>query len=186
MARRFITPIGLLARSSNPASGSIGDMYYNSSANKIYAYDGTNWTLAAAQGTQGTTGAQGTQGVQGSNGTQGTQGTLGTQGTQGTTGSAGAQGSTGVQGSQGSQGLQGSVGDDGFIAQPSAPTNTSLLWLDTDEPAVASGVNQIIAGTNITISPTGGTGAVTINSTGGGGGAAGDSDQTILPVQIFS
>ena len=47
-------------------------------------------------------------------------------------------------------------------------------------------VNSIIAGTNITISPTGGTGDVTISATGGGGGAAGDSDQTILPVQIFS
>jgi hypothetical protein len=33
----------------------------------------------------------------------------------------------------------------------------------------AGGVTQIIAGTNITISPTGGTGAVTINSTGGSG-----------------
>ena len=31
------------------------------------------------------------------------------------------------------------------------------------------GVSQIIAGTNVTISPTGGTGAVTINATGGGG-----------------
>ncbi len=34
----------------------------------------------------------------------------------------------------------------------------------------ASGVSQIIAGTNITISPTTGTGAVTINSTGGASG----------------
>ena len=33
-----------------------------------------------------------------------------------------------------------------------------------------SGVSQIIAGTNITISPAGGTGVVTINSSGGGGG----------------
>ncbi len=32
----------------------------------------------------------------------------------------------------------------------------------------SGGVSQIIAGTNITISPVGGTGAVTINSTGGG------------------
>ena len=32
-----------------------------------------------------------------------------------------------------------------------------------------SGVSQIIAGTNVTISPSGGTGAVTINATGGGG-----------------
>jgi hypothetical protein len=33
-----------------------------------------------------------------------------------------------------------------------------------------SGVTQIVAGTNVTISPTGGTGVVTINSTGGSGG----------------
>ena len=37
--------------------------------------------------------------------------------------------------------------------------------------SVNSGVSQIIAGTNVTISPTGGTGAVTINSSGGGGGS---------------
>jgi hypothetical protein len=33
-----------------------------------------------------------------------------------------------------------------------------------------SGVTQIIAGTNVTISPVGGTGAVTVNATGGGSG----------------
>ena len=33
------------------------------------------------------------------------------------------------------------------------------------------GVSQIVAGTNVTISPPGGTGVVTINSTGGGGGS---------------
>ena len=35
--------------------------------------------------------------------------------------------------------------------------------------ALNSGVTQIIAGTNVTISPAGGTGSVTINATGGGG-----------------
>ena len=35
------------------------------------------------------------------------------------------------------------------------------------------GVSQIVAGTNVTISPPGGTGVVTINATGGGGGAGG-------------
>jgi hypothetical protein len=38
--------------------------------------------------------------------------------------------------------------------------------------ALNGGVTQIIAGTNVTISPAGGTGAVTINSTGGGGGGS--------------
>jgi len=37
---------------------------------------------------------------------------------------------------------------------------------------VSSYVTQIIAGTNVSISPTGGTGAVTINASGGGGGVA--------------
>jgi len=32
-----------------------------------------------------------------------------------------------------------------------------------------SGVTQIVAGTNVTISPSGGTGVVTVNSTAGGG-----------------
>lgn len=36
----------------------------------------------------------------------------------------------------------------------------------------ASGVTKIIAGTNVTISPAGGTGAVTINATGGSGGVS--------------
>lgn len=39
----------------------------------------------------------------------------------------------------------------------------------------SGGVNQIIAGTNVTISPSGGTGNVTINATGGGGGSPGGS-----------
>jgi uncharacterized protein YrrD len=37
--------------------------------------------------------------------------------------------------------------------------------------ALNGGVTQIVAGTNVTISPAGGTGVVTINSTGGGGGS---------------
>ncbi len=44
---------------------------------------------------------------------------------------------------------------------------TTASW----SPATG-GVSQIIAGTNVTISPGGGTGVVTINSSGGGGGSA--------------
>ncbi len=43
-------------------------------------------------------------------------------------------------------------------------------WWADSPGVVAGGVTQIIAGTNVTITPTGGTGTVTINSTGGGGG----------------
>ena len=46
--------------------------------------------------------------------------------------------------------------------------------LKTARPATGGGgggVTQIVAGTNVTISPVGGTGIVTINATGGGGGS---------------
>lgn len=78
-----------------------------------------------------------------------------------------------------------SGGGGGFIAQANAPGNNSLLWIDTDEPSVADegGIRQIIAGTNVTISPTGGTGVVTVNATGAGGPS--DDDQNILANQIF-
>jgi hypothetical protein len=41
-----------------------------------------------------------------------------------------------------------------------------------DGSALSNIVTQIIAGTNVTISPVGGTGAVTINASGGGGGSS--------------
>jgi hypothetical protein len=52
------------------------------------------------------------------------------------------------------------------ITITSAATNTLVFSAATGG---GGGVTQIIAGTNITISPTGGTGAVTINSTASGG-----------------
>lgn len=49
----------------------------------------------------------------------------------------------------------------------------------------ASGaVTQIVAGTNITISPIGGTGVVTINSSGGSGSP--ESDQNIIATAMFT
>lgn len=46
--------------------------------------------------------------------------------------------------------------------------------------STSGGVDQIVAGNNITISPAGGTGIVTINSTGGGGGGSVGFEQTFL------
>jgi len=95
--------------------------------------------IQGIQGTQGIQGNQGTQGVQGNQGTTGTQGTQGVQGIQGNQGLQGTQGNQGLQGVlgiQGTQGTQGVLGDKGIVAQISAPTNTDILWLDTDEPAV--------------------------------------------------
>jgi hypothetical protein len=54
------------------------------------------------------------------------------------------------------------------ITITSAATNT-LVFSAATGGGGGGGVTQVIAGTNITISPTGGTGVVTINSTGSGG-----------------
>jgi hypothetical protein len=101
--------------------------------------------IAGPQGPQGIQGPQGSAGAQGAQGVQGAQGSAGVQGPAGPQGSTGPQGNVGAQGSQGPQGIQGATGP-------------------------AGGVTQIVAGTNVTISPTNGLGAVTINSSGGGGG----------------
>jgi len=63
------------------------------------------------------------------------------------------------------------VGTDGTSGQV-LTTNGSGAFSFTTVSGGGSGVSKIIAGTNVTISPTGGTGDVTINSSGGGGAAS--------------
>jgi hypothetical protein len=128
-------------------------------------------------------------GYQGFAGVAGNTGATGTVGNTGATGPTGPTGLTGNTGSTGNTGNTGNTGADSTIAGPTGPTgaqgntgNTGNTG-STGATGAAGGVTQIVAGTNVTISPTGGTGTVTINSSGGG--SAGDSDQTILASQIF-
>lgn len=44
MSRKFLTPIGVLVSTSDPASGSDGDMYFNSSAGELRVYHNGTWT----------------------------------------------------------------------------------------------------------------------------------------------
>lgn len=67
---------------------------------------------------------------------------------------------------------------------------SSGLAVILNKPTIPSGgVTQIVAGTNVTISPVGGTGAVTVNASGGGGGGANNVTQNFsfydskVPVQ---
>jgi hypothetical protein len=116
------------------------------------------------------------QGASGLTGATGITGATGAQGIQGATGITGATGLTGATGAAG-QGVP-VGGTAGQVLSKINSTDYNTQWV-----AQTGGVTQIVAGTNVTISPTGGTGAVTVNSSGGG--SAGDSDQTILPTQIF-
>ena len=69
----------------------------------------------------------------------------------------------------------------GALADSATQPGDNISTLNNDSGYITDpGVSQIVAGTNVTISPVGGTGAVTINASGGGGGALGDlSDVTI-------
>lgn len=69
--------------------------------------------------------------------------------------------------------------------QTTGDTSSKLatdLFVSNAVAAATTGVSQIIAGTNVTISPVGGTGAVTINSSGGGGLSAIANNQLIANI----
>jgi hypothetical protein len=109
-------------------------------------------------GPQGPAGTNGTNGINGLNGF-GVDGIDGEDGLMGPIGLQGSSGINGVNGTNGANGLDGLDGEEGSIWLISPPTVSSG----------SSGVSQIVAGTNVSISPAGGTGIVTINASGGGG-----------------
>lgn len=47
MSRAFLTPIGAVPLSSNPASGTAGDIYYNSGDGTLRYYNGSSWTIVS-------------------------------------------------------------------------------------------------------------------------------------------
>lgn len=81
-------------------------------------------------------------------------------------------------------GAQAQVGPVQYSALPNCPAGALQYTLSTAHIACGSlpsaGVTQIIAGTNVTVSPTGGTGAVTVNASGGGGGNVSITTPTIV------
>lgn len=63
------------------------------------------------------------------------------------------------------------------VATASFVTGSNVIGIvNSASYAANGGVTQIIAGTNVTISPTNGLGTVTINSSGGGGGSSATSN----------
>ena len=78
----------------------------------------------------------------------------------------------------------GNVKFTGYGSGTKTGTATYSLAVDAsgniiEETVSGSGVTSIIAGTNVTISPVGGTGDVTVNASGGGGGVGSTIDYTL-------
>jgi hypothetical protein len=145
--------------SSAPALPQIGDIWIQPD-NSVSFWNGSAWIdsiTVGPTGPQGVTGPTGPQGITGPQGEAGTPGgptgptgptgPLGPTGpiATGPTGPTGPQGPTGPEGGPtgptGPTGPNGATGPTGPIAisqQTSAPTNTDVLWVDTDETAYNS------------------------------------------------
>lgn len=142
-------------------------------------------------GVAGPTGATGPAGATGA-GVTGAIGRTGSTGPNGATGASGVVGSTGSNGATGPTGVQGTTGPTGVagvITQPTAPVNTSLLWIDSDDtsateagptgatgPAGSPGGNTGPTGPSGTNGSTGSTGPQ--GSPGGATGATGAQGAT--------
>ena len=145
MSRKSLTPLGLLARSTNPASGSIGDTYYNTTDNKVYTYNGSAWAAVSGSGGSGTytysatapsSPTAGDRWLDSDTGiayTYVNDGSvpawieLSASGFIGTQGDTGAQGTTGLQGTDGAQGTQGLQGTFGPSNSPIQAVSTYTL-----------------------------------------------------------
>ena len=55
MSRKFKVAVGLLATGSDPASGSTGDLYFNTDVKDLKAYDGASWVEVGSRSVDGGT-----------------------------------------------------------------------------------------------------------------------------------
>lgn len=47
MSRKFLTPPTLPTGTSNPASGTVGDLFFRTDTGKIYVYTASGWVIAS-------------------------------------------------------------------------------------------------------------------------------------------
>ena len=127
--------------------------------------------VAGATGVTGATGISGYSGRTGATGANGQTGATGLSGRSGFSGNTGATGAAGAAGAAGLSGFSGAAGSAGNTGATGAAGAAGLSGFSGFSGA-AGGVVQLVAGTNVTLSPTNGLGTVTINATGGGGGGA--------------
>jgi hypothetical protein len=50
MSKKFLSPINLPQGATNPATGIMGDTFYNTTDKKQYIHDGTSWVASGGSG----------------------------------------------------------------------------------------------------------------------------------------
>lgn len=63
MAKKFLTPIGLHVSPIDPATGSEGEIYFNSQTNKLRIFFDGAWNTIEGEGGGGGAGSEGIVGV---------------------------------------------------------------------------------------------------------------------------
>lgn len=152
--------------------GPIGPQGISGVSGGIGATGPTGAGNTGATGNTGSTGQTGSTGANGNTGSTGSTGNTGPTGITGPTGPIGFTGSTGPTGSTGvtgQTGPTGSTGAQGIVSQTTAPSDTSLLWVDTTTAGVFGQGNTGPTG------PTGATGATGTTGSTGPTGPTGDT-----------
>lgn len=143
MSRKFKVPLNLVGLTSDPGSATNGDLYFNTSSNKVRYYTQNTWQdLGAAAGgatveVSTTIPATATEGklwydnddahLYVYDGTYWVEVSIGPVGPVGPTGATGATGATGPQGPQGIQGIQGATGATGAGVASGGTTGQYLV-----------------------------------------------------------
>ena len=199
MAKRFLTPINLPSRATDPSSASSGDIYFNTSLDAIKVYYDSTWnpistdTISVSDtppesAVEGQLWYESDSGdlfirysgawIQANAGEAGPTGPTGASGATGPTGSSGAVGPTGAQGITGSQGPTGPTGAASTVVGPTGPAGVSGPTGPTGAASTVTGPtgptgSQGIQGAQGVIGPTGSQGIQGIQGVQGPTGAQG-------------
>jgi hypothetical protein len=139
LSKKFLTSLNLLGKATDPATGTAGDLYYNTVLQTVKVYTGTEWTVISGGG-----GGSASITVGDNTPADPTEGSMWFESDTGRFFvyydsfwvELGAPGSQGPQGLSGATGADGAPGPAGVVIQETAPTNTTVLWLDTSVVAV--------------------------------------------------
>ena len=130
MAKRFLTPINLPSKATDPLEASAGDIYFNTSEDSIKLYYGSTWNPISG-GSISVSDAPPENPTEGQLWYESDSGDLfvrySNSWIQTNAGEVGPTGPTGPQGLQGDQGLQGPTGPTGADSTVTGPTGSQVI-----------------------------------------------------------